>query len=224
MAKSFFNKDALTLVLSYVLYAIGAYMIAVGSVFAYQSIADGYVQEVVAEEQMVDLEYPFTTVAAVEAPSFPTRISIPSIGVETRIVQLGLNGDGTAEVPGDTRSVGWYKYGPTPGEAGSSVLLGHVDSYLGPAIFFDLKELKPGDLVEVARADGQIARFRVDFTERYEQSDFPTEKVYANTEGASLRLVTCTGTYDKFEQRYSHNLVVFATYIGGIETTELAIR
>jgi hypothetical protein len=144
--------------------------------------------------------------------SEPILLRVPKVNLEVEFeAPLGLNEDKTIEVPDSYEKVGWYKNGASPGEKGPAIILGHVDSYQGPAIFYGLKELEPGDEVFVVRSNGSTATFVVDRAERYAQDEFPTEKVYGATEGAELRLITCTGTFDKGEQRYSHNLVVYAT-------------
>lgn len=146
------------------------------------------------------------------ARSAPTLLRIPKLALEASFESpLGLNDDGTVEVPNTYTKVGWYKHGATPGEVGPAVILGHVDSVDGPAVFYSLGKLEKGDTVEVTREDGTVATFVVDETVRYAQDDFPTERVYGATEGRALRLVTCTGTFNKGTQRYSHNLVVYAT-------------
>lgn len=146
------------------------------------------------------------------ARSAPTLLRIPKLALEASFESpLGLNDDGTVEVPDTYTKVGWYKHGATPGEVGPAVILGHVDSVDGPAVFYSLGKLEKGDTVEVTREDGTVATFVVEETVRYAQDDFPTERVYGATEGRALRLVTCTGTFNKGTQRYSHNLVVYAT-------------
>jgi sortase (surface protein transpeptidase) len=142
----------------------------------------------------------------------PTVLTIPKLNLETTFVEpLGLNEDQTVSIPDSYEQVGWYKYGATPGEIGSAVILGHVDSVDGPAVFFSLGQLEKGDEINVQREDGTTATFVVDDLVRYPQNAFPTEKVYGNTNTATLKLVTCTGLFNKGEQRYSHNLVVYAT-------------
>lgn len=152
-----------------------------------------------------------------EVPGFsltesqPAFLSIPKLNIETTFeAPLGLNQDGTAQVPESYDKVGWYKNGPTPGELGPAVILGHVDSFEGPAVFFSLGQLKVGDDIFVTRADGSTAHFKVDEIERNEQIAFPTVKVYGDLNYAGLRLITCTGKFEKGEQRYSHNLIVYA--------------
>jgi hypothetical protein len=157
-----------------------------------------------------------TTSEATTTPLFarsaPVHLSIPKLNLETDFVPpLGLNPDRTVSVPDSYEKVGWYSGGATPGEVGPSVILGHVDSYEGAAVFYHLGQLEPGDEVSVARADGTTAVFVVDSLERYSQDAFPTELVYGAIDYPGLRLVTCSGTFNKAAQRYSHNLVVYAS-------------
>jgi len=151
-----------------------------------------------------------TSEAVAFARSAPIELRIPKLGLITSFEPpLGLNEDQTIEVPDSYTKVGWYKHGATPGETGPSVILGHVDSFEGPAVFYHLGRLKKGDEIEVKREDGSVALFEVTSTERFDQDDFPTELVYGPTDGAEIRLITCTGVFSKGQQRYSHNLVVF---------------
>lgn len=143
--------------------------------------------------------------------SLPVRLIIPKLNIDTGFEEpLGLLEDGTAEVPESNTEVGWYKYGPTPGEMGPAVIFGHVDSYIGPAIFFSLGQLKAGDEIKVGREDGSEARFVVTKLERYPQSNFPSAMVYGDIDHAGLRLITCSGVYDRSRGEYTHNLVVYA--------------
>ncbi len=143
--------------------------------------------------------------------SNPVHLRIPSINVDVDFsAPLGLKPNREVEVPKEYDRVGWYKYGPTPGELGPAVVFGHVDSVDGAAIFYSLGQVKPGDSVFVTRADGTTAEFEITAFERVEQDAFPTQKVYGNIDHAGLRLVTCTGTYNKGELRYTHNLIVYA--------------
>lgn len=145
--------------------------------------------------------------------STPTRIIIPKIGVDTSFVDLGLAPNNEIEIPKKYDEVGWYIHGPTPGEFGPAVILGHVDSYLGPGVFYSLGQLNPGDTVNIERSDGTVAKFRVDKLERYKQSNFPTSLVYGNIDHAGLRLITCSGSYDRNLKRYDSNLIVYASLI-----------
>lgn len=145
------------------------------------------------------------------ARSAPSRIVIPKIALDTTFVApLGLNYDKTVMVPENYTEVGWYNGGATPGEVGSSVILGHVDSFEGPAVFYKIGKLEAGDEVSITREDGTTASFEVESLERYARKDFPTQLVYGKTDQALLRLVTCSGTFNKGKQEYSHNLVVYA--------------
>lgn len=148
------------------------------------------------------------------SPSAPVHVSIPSVGIEADFEGgLGLNDDQTIEVPDSYEELGWYKYGPTPGEIGPAVILGHVDSYEGPAVFYTLGQAKVGDEIVVTREDGTAARFVVTKLSRHERADFPTREVYGDIDHAGLRLITCTGVYDHGSLTYSHNLIVYARLI-----------
>lgn len=157
--------------------------------------------------------HPGTTASPTRMPaSPPTRVRIPSIDVNAAVDALGLNPDGTVEVPGRPDDAGWYSGSPTPGRIGAAVLLGHVDFVkTGPAVFYRLGELKPGAEILVARKDGSTARFTVDAVREFLKSDFPTDEVYGPTDGtAQLRLITC-GDWDSDQGKYIGNTVVFAT-------------
>jgi sortase (surface protein transpeptidase) len=143
-------------------------------------------------------------------PARPVQVSIPSIGVRAPLVRLGLNSDRTLEVPKDFGDAGWWAGGPRPGERGPAVIAGHVDSYTGPAIFYRLRELRPGDAVVVLRRDGTRARFTVQRSEQYPKDRFPTARVYGQTPGPALRLITCGGEFDDSTGHYLDNTVVYA--------------
>jgi sortase (surface protein transpeptidase) len=146
--------------------------------------------------------------------SLPTRLRIPKISVDTTFVEpLGLAQSGEVAVPDSDTEVGWYQYSPTPGELGPAVVLGHVDSYTGPAVFFYLGQVEPGDDIYIDREDGSTAHFVVEALERPKQSEFPTARVYGNLNYAGLRLITCSGIYERGKQRYTHNLVVYAKLV-----------
>jgi sortase (surface protein transpeptidase) len=155
---------------------------------------------------------------AVQGPllpaSSPVRVAIPAIGAASDLLQLGLNADGTVQVPPLERKskAGWYRGSPTPGEVGPSVVLGHVDSAeYGPGIFFRLGDLRPGDQISVDRADSTTAVFTVDRVASFPKDDFPTLEVYGNTDRAELRLITCGGDFDPSARSYLDNIVVFAS-------------
>jgi sortase (surface protein transpeptidase) len=140
----------------------------------------------------------------------PVSVSIPAVGISSGLIPLGLNPDNTLEVPKDFSVAGWYTGRAVPGEVGPSVLAGHVDSKRGPAAFYRLRDIRPGDTVDVARSDGTIARFRVIAKEQHDKDEFPTARVYGPTDSAELRLITCGGTFDRSIGHYNDNIVVFA--------------
>ena len=154
---------------------------------------------------------PAVPAAPVVARSTPTALSIPAIGLQVSLSALGLNPDGTVQVPTDIGQPGWFDLGPTPGQVGSAVILGHVDSYLGPAVFFQLPTLRAGDGVEVNLADGVDAHFVVDTVVMYPKDQFPTSLVYASHGYRALQLVTCGGTFDPETGHYLSNVVVYTT-------------
>jgi Sortase domain len=154
----------------------------------------------------------------------PTSVRVPAIDVdEPALLGLGVAPDGTAEVPQDFERVGWFdrtlaaqRAGaaaadvPVPTGRGPTVLLGHVDSRAGPAVFFRLRDLRPGDVVEVGRSDGSVARYAVERTEQVAKDAFPTFAVFGATATDVLRLVTCAGDFDRGARSYIDNLVVHA--------------
>lgn len=147
------------------------------------------------------------------APTAPTTLAIPSIGVRSDLLDLGVAADGSAEVPQDYDRAGWFREGGRPGGRGPTVLLGHVDSRSGPAVFHRLRDLAPGDVVEVGTRDGAVARYAVERTEQVSKDDFPTFAVFGATADDVLRLVTCAGEFDRGERSYTDNLVVHANRI-----------
>jgi hypothetical protein len=153
-------------------------------------------------------------VAPPGAVSGPVRLVIPAIGVATRLVRLGLEPDGAMQVPGDFATAGWFAGGPVPGQVGPAVVAGHVDSRTGPAVFYRLRELRPGDAILVERADGTRLRFAVEQARSYPKVGFPTAAVFGPVPSAALRLITCTGDFDRARGSYRDNLVVFASLAG----------
>jgi sortase (surface protein transpeptidase) len=142
----------------------------------------------------------------------PTSIEIPAIGVSAPVVTLGLNPDGTLEVPTDFDETGWYEQGAEPGELGPAVITGHVDSETGPAVFYRLSELGVGDLIEVHREDGTTARFVVNRVKAWPKVSFPTRQVYGDAKSSVLRLVTCSGSFDESTGHYVDNTIVYARH------------
>ncbi|QXV59824.1 class F sortase [Amycolatopsis sp. TNS106] len=142
----------------------------------------------------------------------PVSIDVPAIEAKSSLIPLGLNADNTIEVPPVTEPMqaGWYVHGPTPGEIGPSVILGHVDGDKQKGIFFRLKELTPGAKVSITRKDGVTAEFTVTKVERVAKDKFPTDAVYGDTTEPELRLITCGGVFDKASRNYLDNVIVFA--------------
>ncbi len=143
----------------------------------------------------------------------PISLDIPAIGVHTSLMKLGLNKDGTIAVPplGAAVPAGWYRYLSSPGERGPAVILGHVDSRReGPAVFYRLGDLKPGDRFTIKRSDGWTTTFTVWRIGVYAKTEFPSEAVYGPVPGPEVRLVTCGGPFDRSVHHYRDNIVVFA--------------
>ncbi|OIJ24265.1 class F sortase [Nocardioides luteus] len=142
----------------------------------------------------------------------PVRLEIPAIGLDRRLLRLGLDEHKKLQVPTMAQAdrPGWYRYSPTPGDVGPSVIAGHVDSTHGPAVFYRLRELEQGDTIRVHRADGRLAVFTVTKVRLVRKNRFPTDEVYGPIRYAGLRLITCGGDYDQDHGGYQRNLVVFA--------------
>ncbi len=141
----------------------------------------------------------------------PVWLEIPAITVGADVDPLGLRSNGELDVPTRFERVGWWSGGVPPGERGPAVLVGHVDSRRGPAVFFRLRDLRPGDEVRVRGADGRTVLYSVERSGKYAKNDFPSAEVYGATERPTLRLVTCTGRFDRSTRSYDENLVVYAT-------------
>lgn len=147
------------------------------------------------------------------ARSAPVRLDIPSVGIDTSLLRLGLNGDGTLQVPWRPLLAGWYTGSPTPGQLGPAIIAGHVDSWAtGPAVFYHLGQVVRGDRVRVTRADSSVADFRVTAVRSFPKTSFPRHLVYGNVDRAELRLITC-GTWNSATQEYDDNVVVFARLV-----------
>jgi Sortase domain len=166
-------------------------------------------------------EHPASTTSTTTGPaplrvvarSTPVTLSIPAIGVAVAVSELGLNPDGTVQVPTDFQEPGWYRLGPTPGQVGSAVILGHVDSYRGVAVFFNLRSLTAGDPVDVTLADGVVAHFVVTSVAMYPKDQFPAQQVYGSHGYSQLQLVTCGGTFDSQTGHYLSNIVVYSSLV-----------
>jgi sortase (surface protein transpeptidase) len=152
----------------------------------------------------------FRSVRTYQGVAVPVRLRIPSVGIDTALGRVGLAADGTIAVPSRWQVAGWYEKGPRPGQEGPAVIVGHVDSRSGPAVFFRLAELRPGDTAYVDRADGSSVRFRVTGHRQVSKSRFPADLVYSPTLQASLRLLTCGGSFDASTGHYRDNIIVWA--------------
>jgi LPXTG-site transpeptidase (sortase) family protein len=157
-------------------------------------------------------------VAAPQSPgpqpvAAPVSLTIPLIGVQTNLITLGLLSNGQLEVPNTTSVAGWYTGSPRPGSVGSSIIVGHIDSYKSPGVFYRLNTLTKGDKIYVKRTDGTLAEFSVTSVQTYLKDHFPTEDVYGPVPDAELRLITCGGTFDYGTGHYLSNIVVYATEV-----------
>ena len=150
-----------------------------------------------------------STVGPPESAGAPLRISIPAIGVDAAVVGVGLRADGAMEVPAVDRA-GWYQLGPRPGEPGPAVIVGHVDSRRGPAVFYRLRQLHRGDGILVRRTGGTTAAFTVEAVEQQPKSTLPVGRIWNRTAEPVLRLITCGGTFDRTSRHYRDNVIVYA--------------
>ncbi|MFJ9551364.1 class F sortase [Streptomyces erythrochromogenes] len=142
------------------------------------------------------------------------RIRIPTINVDAPVMTVGLDAEGwiDAPPPQDRNLAGWYLNGISPGQRGSAVIVGHVDNAQGPAVFYGLGSVKPGNQIEVERYDGRTAVFEVYGVEVFSKEAFPGARVYGDTGHAELRVITCGGGYSK-ARGYDGNVVVFARMV-----------
>lgn len=156
---------------------------------------------------------PSTTPSVVVARSVPVALRVPVIDVSVSLSTLGLNPDKTVQVPTKFQEPGWYRLGPTPGQVGSAVILGHVDDKEGPAVFYRLKSLRAGDKVEANLASGLVVHFVVTKVATYLKAQFPARLVYASRGYSALQLVTCGGQFDTRTGSYPSNVVVYTTLV-----------
>jgi hypothetical protein len=153
------------------------------------------------------------------AYSVPVQLRIPALHMVVPLSRLGLNPDKTVQVPSNPDEPGWFELGPSPGQIGSAVILGHVDSYDGPAVFLMLRFLQPGDKIRVHLADGVVAHFVVSAVRTFPNAQFPAHRVYGSQDHSALALVTCGGDFDTATQKYQANVVVFSRLV---RTTSVA--
>lgn len=159
---------------------------------------------------MWDPAAPRVAVPAESTLAGPQRLTIPSINLTTSVVPVDLQPDGTLAAPGDFALAGWYTGGTAPGAPGPSVIVGHVDSHLGPAVFFRLHELAPGQSITIETTNTATLTFVVERIEQHPKDRFPTAEVYGSTNRRALRLITCGGEFDRAARSYRDNIVVFA--------------
>jgi hypothetical protein len=171
------------------------------------SAAIGIPEVVARSARLADYEVPHA--------ARPIGLTIASIGVRARVVPVGVVEDSTSvEVPADVHTIGWYRFGPTPGANGSAVLIGHVDSRLqGPGTFFRLRDLGPGDVVTVSFADGSRSSYEVVARRSYPKRSLPGS-LFRRDGRPILSLVTCGGAFDQTTRSYADNVVVFAVPLG----------
>jgi sortase (surface protein transpeptidase) len=207
------------LIVGLVLVAVGAFIVA-HALSAGSKLPPAAAQEI---PSTVGTRVPFApNPASVAAPlrtASPMTIVIPAIGVNAPVTRLDLNTDGTIQVPplSDHNLAGWYDRSVTPGAKGTSVILGHVDDYAGPSVFYNIKDLRKGEAVDIVRADGVTAVFAVDGVQKATKTNFPTSDVYGNVPYPALRLVTCGGPFDAKTGEYLDSIVVYA-HLAGIAT------
>jgi sortase (surface protein transpeptidase) len=200
------------LIVGLVLMAVGAFIVA-HALSAGPKLPPGAAQNIPAA---VSTRVTFTpdpaSVAAPLPTSTPMTIAIPVIGVKAPVMRLGLDANGTIQVPplDNHNLAGWYDRSVMPGAEGTSVILGHVDDYAGPSVFFNIKNLRKGDAIDVVRADGITAVFTVDGVQKAAKTSFPTDDVYGNVPYPALRLVTCGGPFDAKTGQYLDSIVVYA--------------
>ncbi|WP_406447817.1 class F sortase [Streptomyces sp. NBC_00876] len=152
-----------------------------------------------------------TTTTSTGPAAPPQRLRIASIGLDKPLTGLRVQQDGRLAAPDDPADVGWWSDGPRPGDPGAAVFVGHVDSATGPAAFYGLSSLRPGDRITIRRDDDTELAFTVRALRSYEKDAFPDSQVYATTGPPALRLITCGGPYDRAQGEYLDNLVVYAT-------------
>lgn len=148
-------------------------------------------------------------------PSRPTRIKIASLGVDATVHGVGIGADGTIEVPAMRlrNEAGWYDESPTPGQFGPAVMVGHVDTRTGPAVFHKLADVRPGAKIEVTRRDRSVAVFEVNTVESFDKAAIPADRVYGDFTRPGLRLITCGGRWVGGETGYEDNVIVFASLV-----------
>jgi hypothetical protein len=160
------------------------------------------------------IQTPVPATHAAAGVALPARVAVPRIGISSGLQRLHLRQDGELPPPSAWMEAGWYADGTRPGDVGPAVIVGHVDSTLGPAVFYRLREMRVGDTILVTGVGGKVLTFVVSEVRSYPKDKFPTDTVYGPTALPELRLVTCTGEFDYVHHNYLDNLVVFAILAG----------
>lgn len=195
--------------------ALGLFVAAGASAFRGQS-ADPQLERALPAPRPLGLVSARAAVAPKKRRQMPrpVRIIIPAIRVSAPVIRLRLNKDRTLQVPKVWAQAGWFVGGPEPGETGAAVIVGHVDSKSGPAVFYRLPALRRGDLIKVVLKNKSSVRFVVTAMKKVPKKRFPTKLVYGRTTTPTLRLITCDGRFDRSTGHYVDNYVVFATMVG----------
>jgi LPXTG-site transpeptidase (sortase) family protein len=152
-----------------------------------------------------------TPVSSHNEVGFPMRLIISKLNVDTTVEQVGELPNGRMDVPSSDNTTAWWKYGPKPGEIGSAVIDGHLDRQNGgPAVFYNLKQLRVGDEIQIVDSLNRSYTFKVIKVTEYSDSSFPIALVFSQTDKVRLNLITCDGAWDAKNKNYDKRLVVFS--------------
>jgi len=195
-------KKTLALLLIFIILAVGIYF------FKFRESPEHLtVKKIISSTDTKDIQ-------AVKIAEKPITISIPSINVDADIEEVGLDPQRNMDVPKKAENTGWYRLGPRPGDIGSAVIAGHLDDPNGdPAVFWDLKKLKPGEEIIITDKKGDRHKFIVKKVENYPWDDFPLNEVFADKSGKKLNLITCGGEWNKEERNYSQRTVIYSEIV-----------
>lgn len=153
----------------------------------------------------------------------PMRLTIDAIDVDAPVGGYGVAATGQMDVPDNVTEVAWYEYGPSPGESGSAVLAAHVDlASAGPGVFFELREVREGDIVTVGYDDDSVRDFRVVGTKIYDKDELPLDAIFSRTGSPVLTLITCGGGFSQSTRSYDSNVVVYAVPVLTADNAESA--
>lgn len=164
-------------------------------------------------------QVPYTDISGLSGTTtaesiIPVKLDIPSIGVSASVEQVGVDHNGAMQTPSSFRTVGWYKDGAKPGEAGNAVIDGHVNNALTTAgVFEHLGELRLGDTIRVADASGRTLTFVVNNEQVYSVDNAPTAGIFSRTGAPGLALITCDGAWDNGKKEFNKRLVVYAALV-----------